>query len=316
MTFARPPFEIVRDPRAMRARTEDLRRDGRRIAVVPTMGALHEGHLQLLRTARARADIVIVTMLFMEEHFLPVLPALRARRDHCDAMVCAMSAGEVVKLTRLGKFDMDKPASGPMALLKRLRGQSKGPPTAGGAQQMKMLRRVPQLLRFIPGTAQDVRAYFLTLQYWLGGSEENMGNLVRFLVGRYAGGPRTALRGRVPNAGPVDYPEVGVYHPRLSGRIGDDSSRPICDEMKARLSISGLLPRSAASSAMKPSARAMKRKWSEISRALGLTTEQPTCGLITTNCSASSCFIASNTGKRLTRSSLPIASMLSRSPAA
>ena len=35
---------------------------------------------------------------------------------------------------------------------------------------MKMLRQLPQLLRFIPGTAQDVRAYFLTLQYWLAGS--------------------------------------------------------------------------------------------------------------------------------------------------
>jgi magnesium chelatase subunit H len=35
---------------------------------------------------------------------------------------------------------------------------------------MKMLRRLPKILRFIPGTAQDVRAYFLTLQYWLAGS--------------------------------------------------------------------------------------------------------------------------------------------------
>ena len=59
----------------------------------------------------------------MEDHFLPVLPALQARRDHCDAMVCAMSAGEVMKLTRMGKFDMAAPASGPMALLKRLRGK-------------------------------------------------------------------------------------------------------------------------------------------------------------------------------------------------
>ena len=35
-----------------------------------------------------------------------MLPALKARREHCDAMVCAMSAGEVVKLTRMGRFDM------------------------------------------------------------------------------------------------------------------------------------------------------------------------------------------------------------------
>ena len=45
---------------------------------------------------------------------------------------------------------------------------------------MKMLRRLPQILRFIPGTAQDVRAYFLTLQYWLAGSDENVANMVRF----------------------------------------------------------------------------------------------------------------------------------------
>ena len=38
----------------------------------------------------ARGDIVLVSMLFMEDHFLPVLPALVARREQCDAMVCLM----------------------------------------------------------------------------------------------------------------------------------------------------------------------------------------------------------------------------------
>ena len=57
---------------------------------------------------------------------------------------------------------------------------------------MKMLRRLPKILRFIPGTAQDVRAYFLTLQYWLAGSDDNIANMVRFLVDRYADGPRRA----------------------------------------------------------------------------------------------------------------------------
>lgn len=171
--------------------------------------------------AVAGADIVIATMLFMEDHFLPLVPALQARRESCDAMICLMSAGEITKLTRVGRFRMDGPQSGPMALLKRLRG-SKGKAASGGAGQMKMLRRLPQILRFIPGTAQDVRAYFLALQYWLAGSEENIANLVRLLVDRYADGPRRVLRGSLKVGKPVDYPETGIYHPALPGRVGTD----------------------------------------------------------------------------------------------
>jgi magnesium chelatase subunit H len=169
----------------------------------------------------AKGDIVIATMLFLEDHFLPILPALEAKRNNCDALVCAMSAGEVVKLTKLGKFDMSKPASGPMAMLKKLRGDKKDKAATGGAQQMKMLRRIPQMLKFIPGTAQDVRAYFLSLQYWLGGSEDNMVNMVSFLIDRYADGPRKVLRGLAKVGAPVEYPELGVYHPRMSGRLSE-----------------------------------------------------------------------------------------------
>ena len=168
----------------------------------------------------ARGDIVIASMLFLEDHFLPVLPALKARRDHCDAMVCAMSAGEVTKLTRMGKFDMHAPATGAMAFLKKLRPK---PPAEGaapskgtaGAQQMKMLRALPKILRFIPGTAQDVRAYFLTLQYFLAGSEQNIANMIQFLVDRYADGARKGLRGAAKTHEPVTYPDVGVYHPQM-----------------------------------------------------------------------------------------------------
>lgn len=84
---------------------------------------------------------------------------------------------------------------------------------------MKMLRQMPRLLRFIPGTAQDLRAYFLTLQYWLAGSEQNFGNLIRFLIGRYAEGPRSALRGKLKAAEPAVYPDLGLYHHRLAKKI-------------------------------------------------------------------------------------------------
>jgi len=182
------------------------------------------GALEHCLEAIAHGDIVVVTMLFLEDHWQPLLDALKARREKCDAMVCMMSASEVVKLTRIGRFSMDGTQSGPMALLKRLRGSGKKKAATGGAEQMKMLRRIPQMLRFIPGTAQDVRAYFLSLQYWLAGSEDNILNMVRYLVSRYSAGPRAVLQSTAKVAPPVAYPEVGVYHPRLQGRYSEEVS--------------------------------------------------------------------------------------------
>jgi magnesium chelatase subunit H len=172
----------------------------------------------------ARADIVINAMLFMEDHFDAVLPDLVARRGGCDAMLSLLSASEVMKLTRAGRFTMDGSGGGALSFLKRLRGNGKDRNASAGAKQMKMLKRLPQILRFIPGTAQDVRVYFLALQYWLAGSDENIANMIRMLVDRYADGPRRALRGTLKAAAPVSYPEVGVYHPRMKGRIGEKAS--------------------------------------------------------------------------------------------
>jgi magnesium chelatase subunit H len=166
----------------------------------------------------ASGDIVVATMLFLDDHIRAVLPALAARRASCDAMLCCMSGGEIVKLTRLGRFDMSAEAGGALAMLKRLRGKSgKGATGSSGRDQMKMLRRLPKLMRFIPGTAQDVRAYFLALQYWLAGSEENLANMIRLLVGRYADPARRP--GSVRAAAPREYPDVGLYHPDAPARI-------------------------------------------------------------------------------------------------
>ncbi len=173
----------------------------------------------------ARADIVIATMLFLDDHVRAVLPTLQARRDNCDAMVGLMSAGDIVKLTRLGGYRMDKPARGPLALLKKLRGKpgKDGKPGASsGAGQMKMLRRLPKILRFVPGSAQDVRQYFLTLQYWLAGSDDNVVDMVRGLIDRYAAGPRAVLKGKLPAQPPREYPEVGVYH---KGMLTEDAAK-------------------------------------------------------------------------------------------
>lgn len=173
----------------------------------------------------AQGDIVLAAMLFLDDHIRAVAPALQARRDGCDAMVGMMSGTEITKLTRLGKFAMDKEATGIMAMLKKLKPKSasKGGKSSGKTQ-MKMVKQLPKLLKFIPGPAQDARSYFLTLQYWLGGSEENFANLVRLLVSKYSLGARAeAVRG-IKAAPPIEYPDMGLYHPRLAGRVTEKLS--------------------------------------------------------------------------------------------
>jgi magnesium chelatase subunit H len=178
---------------------------------------------QALHDCRAdigRATIVLASMLFLDDHIKAVMPALEARRDACDAMLCCVSAGEVVKLTKLGRFNMAAKQGGPMAMLKRLRGSSKS--GSSGSGQMKMLKRLPKMLRFIPGTAQDMRSYFLAMQYWLSGSEENFANMLRMLVGKYA---TAAADLPLKAAAPIEYPETGLYHPLARTKMVDSPDR-------------------------------------------------------------------------------------------
>ena len=160
----------------------------------------------------ARANIIVANLLFLEDHTTAILPDLLARRDACDAMINVIADSDIVKLTKMGDLDMSKPASGAMALLKKLRpAQSKE--AKSGKSQMKTLRRLPKILRLIPGKSQDLRNWFLSMQYWLGGSDANIEQMIRMLVSRYAVGQSWAPVKANP---PIEYPEVGLYHPDLA----------------------------------------------------------------------------------------------------
>ncbi len=55
-------MQTFADVSALREQINQIKREGRRVAFVPTMGNLHEGHLTLVRKAREQADIVVVSI--------------------------------------------------------------------------------------------------------------------------------------------------------------------------------------------------------------------------------------------------------------
>ncbi len=98
MPSSRPPLPrtapaVVRAVDELRRAVAALRADGRRIAVVPTMGAFHQGHLDLMRRAGEDGYAVVVTLFVNPAQFAPTEDLSRYPRDEDRDLALAADSG-------------------------------------------------------------------------------------------------------------------------------------------------------------------------------------------------------------------------------
>jgi pantoate--beta-alanine ligase len=85
--------KLLRGKDQLRAALELARREGNSIGLVPTMGYLHEGHLSLLRAARAECDVVVMSLFVNPTQFGPGEDLDRYPRDEERDLRLAAEAG-------------------------------------------------------------------------------------------------------------------------------------------------------------------------------------------------------------------------------
>lgn len=84
---------VARDVLSLRTAVNDWRKAGLRVGLVPTMGALHEGHLSLVRTAKERCDRVVASLFVNPRQFAPHEDFERYPRDEAGDSALLVSAG-------------------------------------------------------------------------------------------------------------------------------------------------------------------------------------------------------------------------------
>ena len=97
---------VARGVDELRAALAPLKREGRTIGLVPTMGFLHDGHVSLLRAARAECDVVVMSLFVNPTQFGPNEDLDRYPRDEAHDLRLASEAGTDFVFASAGRRDL------------------------------------------------------------------------------------------------------------------------------------------------------------------------------------------------------------------
>ena len=86
-------MKVIRSVKEMRAYAQVKRREGKKIGFVPTMGALHSGHLSLINKARKESDVVVISIFVNPIQFGPKEDFRRYPRNFSEDRRIAEKAG-------------------------------------------------------------------------------------------------------------------------------------------------------------------------------------------------------------------------------
>jgi magnesium chelatase subunit H len=160
------------------------------------------------------ANIFIGSLIFVQDLADKVVQVVEPLREKLDVVCVFPSMPAVMKLNKIGSFTMASMGQSQNVVSDFMK---KNKPKGAGFQDsmLKLVRTLPKVLKYLPSDkAQDARSFMMSLQYWLGGTPENIEALLLNLASNYiepisSAGFLSELEVKEPDA----IPDRGIWHP-------------------------------------------------------------------------------------------------------